>query len=655
MISALYILHIPQNQSGNGVHQLLLHRRYHENIPRDSTILGNLDKLFNQLQKEEKVPILNIRGISYVYIRCDNDIVLLAVTPKNLNVMSVIVFLRDFYNILIHYLCENHKLDKDIIIDNLTLIFELLDECLDFGLLQMTDYKLLQEYIKVEPNLPSIANDENGMDDDNEFPSGSSSDAEYSDEKRKRSQKTNRSLNKEIKSSHNQSIKIDVGEESSYVNTAILRTYSSAINWRPKGIFYAKNEIYIDILEDCEFMYDLSTGTIKHNEIYGTCVVTSYLSGMPVCRVGFNEKYMTSIEHGNIEEVSLEPKQSQIEKEEEEEIPINQLQKDQGEDEDDEDDEDDNVQGQVEDEEVQPINGISSKQKKRHRIPIRNIQFHQCIELSKIYKENIVTFIPPDDKFILMTYHVEQQKQKKKLPLIMVKPVFRIVGNRLQIMCTIDTNFSKRRHCRDLIIKIPINPNYFHLEYDMNNLKYKAEIGEVSFKIDSCQIVWRIDSTHGKQTHRMMAEVSLLETVSLEAIENYLVKRIQSLSMDEDENHETENGARELDEFYGVNRRSKISPKSASRQKFQAIYKNNHIDDNIHVTFKIPMMTYSGLKLSYLSVEEEQLKYSCFPWVRYLTKSNDPNDVSLGTQDKRFNGKHCNYRFKLGIDCFIVV
>ena len=38
------------------------------------------------------------------------------------------------------------------------------------------------------------------------------------------------------------------------INSSILRTYSLAINWRPKGIFYAKNEIFIDIIEDCEFV-----------------------------------------------------------------------------------------------------------------------------------------------------------------------------------------------------------------------------------------------------------------------------------------------------------------------------------------------------------------------------------------------------------------
>ena len=114
------------------------------------------------------------------------------------------------------------------------------------------------------------------------------------------------------------------------INSSILRTYSLAINWRPKGIFYAKNEIFIDIIEDCEFVYDLGTGVIKCNEIYGTCVVKSYLSGMPVCRLGFNERNLSRIEDDQ-EEESLGIPENQL----------NLLKEDQNEDDDEEEGEGD--------------------------------------------------------------------------------------------------------------------------------------------------------------------------------------------------------------------------------------------------------------------------------------------------------------------------
>ena len=57
-----------------------------------------------------------------------------------------------------------------------------------------------------------------------------------------------------------------------------------------------------------------------------------------------------------------------------------------------------------------PNENHRKRKKKNHRIPIRNIQFHQCIELASVYKENIINFIPPDDKFVLMTYHARATK-----------------------------------------------------------------------------------------------------------------------------------------------------------------------------------------------------------------------------------------------------
>ena len=43
-----------------------------------------------------------------------------------------------------------------MIVDNFPLIYELLDECMDFGVIQLTDYNILKEYIKMEVNLGTL-------------------------------------------------------------------------------------------------------------------------------------------------------------------------------------------------------------------------------------------------------------------------------------------------------------------------------------------------------------------------------------------------------------------------------------------------------------------------------------------------------------------
>ena len=179
-------------------------------------------------------------------MRGDNDIILIAVTKKNINAMLTVVFLHNFYGILFHYICDmarkqktsqedlriGAKLSKEVIMDSSTLIFELLDECMDFGIVQVTDYKILREYIKVEANLPKLGHygeqrDEYSSESDIEV-------GDKSDHKRKQA----KDKIKKVKSTHNQAVNADIIDtDTSYINTSVLRATSLAISWRPKGIF----------------------------------------------------------------------------------------------------------------------------------------------------------------------------------------------------------------------------------------------------------------------------------------------------------------------------------------------------------------------------------------------------------------------------------
>lgn len=755
MVSAIYILHYESEEGYNinnnaisnsdsykhydnndklgdvSFFQCLTSRRYRGNcMPDDISILNAFYHHLTSLEEQEHYPVLYIKNFSYIYIRCENGIILLAIANANENVMQVIMFLKSFQLILIHYLCkgkgDSKLLTREKILDNIIIISELLDECLDFGILQITDYKLLEEYIKAEPNVPKISSHK---ENSYESSSSSSSSSEYDSDdeeglqklnnsnttmykygnKNKLKNKTktnsknknkNKSKNskhkKDIKSTHNQAVHKDVlSDKADIVNSSILRTYSLAINWRPKGIFYAKNEIFVDIIEDCEFVYDLATQSIKRNEIYGTCVVKSYLSGIPICRLGFNEDYMTSIRN--------EDKEAVIEKfsRTDSPLPENQLSDEAGSTIDETEEEilseteannpfvpRDGVNSPLKeyntDEKTNPstnrntnpntdtnthvstgadTNTISSSQgngkKPKHVFPIRNIQFHQCIELAKIYRDNIMTFIPPDDKFILMTFNVEQQKNRKKLPLIMINPMFKVVKQDgvLQIMCTLSTNFPRRRHCRSLLVKIPINPFLFELNLNKTDLKYKTDYGEVTLKVDTMDIIWKIDTIDGKQTARMMCELALLnvDNITSMKISDFVNRRVSKIDLlnggnsFEELNPEDE-AMHELDDFYGVNGHLSTSARKHLLEKI----KKDFVSDDIQMTFKIPMYTYSGLKLTYLSVEEEQMKYPCFPWIRYLTKSVDSFGQQKLPDSDRFNGQNCSYRFKLGLNSFAV-
>jgi hypothetical protein len=554
-----------------------------------------------------------------------------AVCSDNVNAMLTVVFLDHFYQILHRYLVkpkDNVILDKDTVIDNINIIFELLDECMDFGIVQQTDYNLLKEYIKVEINLPRLTSIDDDDDEEEE-------EEEVQNKKRgkkhgKRKLKDGKSRSKTITSTKNMPIKKDViAKQDEYINSSILKTASLAINWRPKGVFYVKNEIYLDIVENCHFYYDLQSDTIKLNEVFGTCSARCYLSGMPQCKLGFNEENISGIDKSEI-------------------IPRKQDDNNLLHNEDDNDEEEDEEVSLASDDKNDDKNDGETRQKLHNRIPIRNIQFHQCVELSSVYEDNLLRFVPPDDSFVLMTYNVEQQKQRRKLPLIMIKPIFRInhEARKLQILCVLNTNFKRRLRCVDLLIKIPIDPNLFDIaeNFGPEDLKYKSELGDVSFKIDSSELFWRFDDINGRKTVKMMAEIPLnnVGNITLETIDNFMYNKIDNTTknsndgeQDDDEDDEDDS----LDKFYGVNGKTGSLVHSVLKH---AREKQGY--NNILVSFQIPQLTYSGIKINYLTVDEEQMKYTCFPWVKYLTQS--PGNVEQAT------AHNCIYRFKLGPRCF---
>lgn len=652
MVSAIYILHWPENDLPFQYGELLLHRRYHSGLPSDGFIINTFNVTYKAFKPEQRVPFINSKGINFIYVRGGDDILIVAVTIRNVDAMQTIVFLNHFYGTLCHYLCQEDggMLSKDRITDNLHLIFDLIDECIDHGIVQVTDCNILKEYIKLEVNLPKIKFEENVYESD-------------SDSDRPEAKTKSKKREKKIKSTHNRAITTDqISEDASVINSSILRTYSLAINWRPKGIFYAKNEIYIDLTEECEFYYDLETELIKVNEIKGTCFVKCYLSGMPLCKLGFNKRQISGIhedadmetDHDNMptdrpgnliveefddenDEEELESKNSEKENTTAKKIPISESLESVP----------SNKSFELSDSLLQSHNPGSknSSQKttkvaSKPRIPIRNIQFHQCIELGALYKDNLVTFTPPDDKFVLMTYNVEQQKQKYKLPLIMIKPTYRIIKEtrKLQVMCTLSTNFKRRLHCRDLIVRIPINPHIFNISYSKDDeIKYKAEMGDVNYKIDTSELCWTLDNITGKKSVRMMAELSLSESdgIEIETIQRTLNNKFHA----QETREEIDDSMHELDRFYGVNGETSSL---AQQMQLQSKLKFNYHDVNI--SFTIPMLSYSGLKLNYLRVDEEKLKYTCFPWIRYQTESKIKS-----------NEKVCDYRFKLGLNCFEII
>jgi vacuolar-type H+-ATPase subunit D/Vma8 len=209
-----------------------------------STILDIEDVLkgFSTLVKlNDGRPVFQADEINYIFIQNNEITIVLVCISDRVNAMMLLSFLYRFNEVLMNYF-RVKELNKDLIVDNVNLIYELFDEMMDFGMPQLTETSILKDVIKVDANLAG----------------GSAS--ELGD--------------------------VDTSEE---INSSILRSTTQAISWRPKGIFYKKNEFFLNVIEKVEIVFDLKRGKLIKYKITGEFDVRCYLSGMPVLRIGLNK------------------------------------------------------------------------------------------------------------------------------------------------------------------------------------------------------------------------------------------------------------------------------------------------------------------------------------------------------------------------------
>lgn len=218
MASALFFLDLKG--------KTLLARNYRGDIPMSA--VEKFPVLLSEAEDESSSvpPCFSSEGINYLYIR-HNNLYLLALTKRNSNAAEILLFLHKIVEVFTEYFKE---LEEESIRDNFVVIYELLDEIMDFGHPQTTESKILQEYITQE--------------------------------------------------SHQLQVQ---------ARPPIAVT--NAVSWRSEGIRYRKNEVFLDVVESLNLLVS-STGNVLRSEILGAVKMKCYLSGMPELRLGLNDKVM---------------------------------------------------------------------------------------------------------------------------------------------------------------------------------------------------------------------------------------------------------------------------------------------------------------------------------------------------------------------------
>lgn len=232
VISAVYILDLKG--------KVLISRNYRGNI--DVNIIEKFMPILGEREDEACLcPILRYEDVNFLFIKC-NNLYIVATTNRNANAALIFQFLHRSAQVFTEYFKE---LEEESIRDNFVLIYELLDEIMDFGYPQITEWKILQEYIT---------------------------------------------------------------QESHVVDMQIRppMAVTNAVSWRSQGIRYRKNEVFLDVIESVNLLANAS-GIVLRSEVVGSIKMRVYLSGMPELRLGLNDKVLfESTGRGKSKSVELE-------------------------------------------------------------------------------------------------------------------------------------------------------------------------------------------------------------------------------------------------------------------------------------------------------------------------------------------------------------
>ncbi|MDP2438313.1 MAG: AP-1 complex subunit mu [archaeon] len=364
--SALYILDLKG--------KTLIYRHYRGDVPQKAT-----SKFVSQVLDigdeagEVQRPIVEIDGTSFVYIRYQN-LYLLGLTNRNANAAMILLFLYRIIDVFKEYFTE---LEEESIRDNFVIIYELLDEMMDFGLPQTTESTLLKEFIVQE------------------------------------------------------GFKLE-GASGPAVPPAAL---TAAVSWRKEGIVYRKNEVFLDVIENVNLLVS-STGRTLRSEIVGTIMMKAHLSGMPELRLGLNDRVMFE---------------------------------------------------------------STGRQARGKAVEMEDVQFHQCVRLSRFENDRTISFIPPDGSFELMRYRLNTQVK----PLIWVEArVDSHKHSRIAYTITVKSQYKSRSTANNVVISIPV-PS------DASLPKFRAPIGVVKYHPEKNAILWTIKQLQGAKEYMLQAQFSL--------------------------------------------------------------------------------------------------------------------------------------------------
>ncbi|XP_022110140.1 AP-2 complex subunit mu [Acanthaster planci] len=350
MIGGLFIY----NHKG----EVLISRVFRDDIGRHAVDAFRVNVI--HARQQVRSPVTNLARTSFFHIKRGN-IWLAAVTRQNVNASMVFEFLMKLCEVMSSYF---GKINEDNVKNNFVLIYELLDEILDYGYPQNTDTGILKTFITQT------------------------------------------------------GIKSQTREEQAQITNQV----TGQIGWRREGIKYRRNELFLDVLENVNLLMS-PQGQVLSAHVAGKVIMKSYLSGMPECKFGMNDK-LTLDKQGKGD----------------------------------------------------------SDSKSKSSIAIDDCTFHQCVKLSKFESERSISFIPPDGEFELMKYRTTKDIS---LPFRCI-PLVREVGRtKMEVKVVLKSNFKPSILGQKIEVRIPtpMNTSGVQVLCMKGKAKYKSSENAIVWKI----------------------------------------------------------------------------------------------------------------------------------------------------------------------------
>jgi AP-2 complex subunit mu-1 len=301
-----------------------------------------------------------------------NDVYIVALTRKNANPMVAFEFLIAIINVFTAYF--GTKFVEDAIRNNFVVIYELLDEMMDNGYPQLTALSHLKGAI----SLGSVKG------------AGEAGHTKQMDK--------------------------------------ITSFITGGVDWREAGKhFYKKNEVFMDVLEAVNVLMS-ADGTVLRSDVSGKIVMKTYLSGMPECQFGLNDKLL-------------------MDKETERRAAMGRR-------------------------------GAG----KNSSVAIDDLTFHRCVSLAQFDQDRTVSFVPPDGEFTLMKYRVTNQVQ---LPFAITPSVTVRGRTRVEYEITLKGNFDPSLAAVNVKVMIPVphNTASANVQTSLGAAKHKPMLNCIQWKI----------------------------------------------------------------------------------------------------------------------------------------------------------------------------